>query len=68
MNERLEYSITIDWYFDFELLYLVQKSIDDHIKIARTLKSNHYPIANELDIIRELQSIRKQIKDHGNLS
>lgn len=67
MDEKIEYTITVDWRYDFELLFIVQRSLDNRMKVARYLKSHHYSISNELKVIRELISIKRQIKAHEHL-
>lgn len=68
MNEKVEYTITVDWRYDFELLYAVQRSLDTLMMHARYLKSHHCTISTELAIIKELISIKRQIKAHDKLT
>ena len=67
MDEKIEYTITVDWRYDFELLKAIQDSLDNFMKTARYLKSHHYAISTELAIIKELRSIKRQIKIHEKL-
>lgn len=68
MKGKIEYTITVDWRYDFEILNAIQKSLDYYLNTARYLKSHHYKISTELAVIKELRSIKRQIIAHDKLT
>lgn len=66
-NEKKEYTITVDWRYDFGLLTAVQRYIDNLLLTARYFKSHNGSISTELAVLKELISIKRQIKAHAKL-
>lgn len=62
------YDITINWENDYILEEVIKREIKKYLERARFFKESNTTIRYELEILRELRSIVKQVRAHHNLS
>ena len=62
------YQITIDWEHDFILESMESRKIEELFERARFFKEHGCPIYVELKTLRELRSIKRQIRAQRDLN